>query len=511
MSWFLNDVSLLETRCASSKETFLGVLLVLLTPLIVFSTPGFNLLFDQFMWQDEHHTALLVAHFPPSKIYQALAASLDHFPPAGYLIFWIFSQLQKLNIEYVHCLRLCAAWFGLASLLIFYLMLRRCVGMLAASIGVLSVLSNREFQSHLFEARAYPLLWFFLLLSFYCIVEYRTSKENIFLGGYVLSSVLCVATHYFGVIFLTIGLCLEILVNRNFYLQRFKISAGILCLPALTFAAHIPLILAQRTHLEVSSWMHPLTVNTFQLLVAYTFPVSSVSLPIVIGILLPRVLPINYTQFRETHLVSLLSQIAVPFVLTVFSIFVQPAYLPRYSLTASFGSGAAIAIVASAQYRRSAVLMCIYLTSVMIFSSMALLKEVKREEEDLNSRVEWLESLDSREVILSDVLYAYLPVVERAPHLKERIPVLLYDRDTLPKVLRDRRFLRTFIKGFSEHYGLPKVLRMPESELPDRFFLLSFFPTKGQGAFIYSLQFPNYKFSFVRDFVVLFERRDSNE
>ncbi|MCH7518411.1 MAG: glycosyltransferase family 39 protein [Candidatus Dadabacteria bacterium] len=119
----------------------------------------------------------------------------DNNPPLYYTILhywvWIFGDSEFAS-------RLPSAIFGSFSIIAIYsvgrFLFNKNVGLLAALILATSVFHIKYSQ----EARAYSLLAFLTLVSYYFYLKIGSSKQRSYFVGYVISSILLLYTHYYG-------------------------------------------------------------------------------------------------------------------------------------------------------------------------------------------------------------------------------------------------------------------------------------------------------------------------
>jgi len=123
----------------------------------------------------------------------------DNNPPLYYTILhfwiWIFGDSE-------FAARVPSALFGSFSIIAIYavgrFLFNKNVGLIAAFILATSVFHIRYSQ----EARAYSLLAFLTLVSFYYYLKIESSDRRLYVLGYLLSSILMLYTHYYGLLIL---------------------------------------------------------------------------------------------------------------------------------------------------------------------------------------------------------------------------------------------------------------------------------------------------------------------
>ena len=149
------------------------------------------------LWNDEAFS-VLISNLSLVDLIKEIEVT-DVNPPLFYSIlhFWI-----KLFGDSEFSVRFPSLIFGVLSILLIYrlasLMFTKNVGLLSSLLLALSTFHIRYSQ----EARAYSLMVFFILLSFYFLFKLRKKKDfknSIF---YVVSTTLLIYTHYYGLIIL---------------------------------------------------------------------------------------------------------------------------------------------------------------------------------------------------------------------------------------------------------------------------------------------------------------------
>ena len=125
----------------------------------------------------------------------------DNNPPLYYTFLHLWVQVFGYSETSV---RMPSAIFGALSILVIYalgkLLFDKKTGLVAAAILAVSIFNIMFSQ----EARAYSLMAFLALLSFYYLVRMTVSDKRIYAAAYVVSSVCLVYSHYYG-IFVMLG------------------------------------------------------------------------------------------------------------------------------------------------------------------------------------------------------------------------------------------------------------------------------------------------------------------
>ncbi len=150
----------------------------------------------------------------------------DNNPPLYYTFLHLWVQVFG---DSEASIRMPSAIFGSLSILVIYalgkLLFDKKTGLVAAAILAVSIF-NIVFSQ---EARAYSLMAFLALLSFYYLVRMTMSDKRIYAAAYVVSSVCLVYSHYYGIF---------VLLGQNiwfFTMLLFKRRAGALGLSKWIF------------------------------------------------------------------------------------------------------------------------------------------------------------------------------------------------------------------------------------------------------------------------------------
>jgi len=142
--------------------------------------------------------------------------SIHFHPPFSYLLLRGWTNMGNSEAF----LRLFPLLFGTASIAVFYLFLRGCLGRTVAIIGA-SFLATSAFQIfYSTDFRYYTLFEFLSIISFYSYIKIFSSQGSNFVSFlYILSTALCMYTSYYG-------LFLPLIHNVGylFFIRRIPIS-----------------------------------------------------------------------------------------------------------------------------------------------------------------------------------------------------------------------------------------------------------------------------------------------
>ena len=281
------------------------------------------------LWWDEVYAISTMAHPGPQEIIRL--SSTDNNPPLFYLILHYWMLLAG---DSAFAVRLPSAIAGALAVPVMYgigrLLFDRSAGLLAALILALSAYNIRYAQ----EARAYGLMVFLTLLSFYFFAKLvKDGRTRYATVGYVACTVLLVYTHFYAVFFVAAQV-LYLLVSRE-NLRGWILPGGVL---ALLYVPWV-ILLAVNVLSPSGAWQggttwipEPTVADTARIFQAYS---GSLPLAIVLSLLA------GYGLFRTIRgdrptayllLAWLLVPIVVPF---IASHLYRPMLADRYTIAAA--------------------------------------------------------------------------------------------------------------------------------------------------------------------------------
>jgi uncharacterized membrane protein len=198
------------------EENYLIILIFLLGLLLRIYNLG-----AESVWLDEAVSAEVAKLYIMEQIRWMMDMN-DNNPPLYYLLlhFWV-----SLFGDSEFSLRLPSAILGSCSVLMIYtvgkMLFSRTVGTLSSLILAISVFHIEYSQ----EARAYSLVAFLTLLSFYFFIRTIGGSKKAYTIAYVISSVLLMYSHFYGVFFIVAQ---NIFCFTRYLTHRdvFKISLG---------------------------------------------------------------------------------------------------------------------------------------------------------------------------------------------------------------------------------------------------------------------------------------------
>lgn len=368
----------LLTRAAPTVVTFTSIAIVLW-----FSRT--SALFTRPLWLDEIHT-LLVADAPTTgATIRNLAAGADFNPPALYLLYRVVAQFAGPLSEVP--MRMTAAVSVAIALSAVYLLLRGECGRVGAATGCLATLSHPTVLTAAFDARFYG-PWLagaaLLMLVIKRVLEDRTGwLQGLQLA--TLSAFVC-TIHYFGVVSWFVAACAGVL-----YARRRGAKAQYLVpmlVGPIALGLCIPIYLRQRAALTVSTWNPSASLADHAFLLLATLMPLALVPPLVAwgasaGLKRSRASGVPRPERFGPSTTLLLAQAAVPVILALFSLLVQPATQPRYWITGTLAAGA-LAAVATARSAR--LLRGVVVTAVAV-ATLAALRDEDARARDFAARV----------------------------------------------------------------------------------------------------------------------------
>jgi hypothetical protein len=303
-------------------------------------------LLGRFFWLDECLTHLIVSDPSLGHSLQALRGMETH-PPTGYLILRGLCGLQGSSDETAE--RLPSVLFTWLMLVTVYAGLRRCFGVWPSLVALLSIWLVRELIAHTFEARFYALLT--AAAAAFCLAYCRPRRGLAWSAvAALLGAVLC-TIHYFGILWL------GAIVMGDFVASRAPVERRLRrMLPAALGAAVLllllPLLREQMAGRHAATWVRPTSAEGLGAMLFHLL-----ALPACVMFALTSVWAVNCLRTGQWAISvpaeglwamgGMLGLLALPVILLIFSLMVEPALIPRYALGALIGTAPLIALIAS--------------------------------------------------------------------------------------------------------------------------------------------------------------------
>ena len=211
------------------------------------------------IWHDEGYTMMLIPH---NMIEIIERTARDVHPPLYYLVAHIWQGVFGMSEFAVRSL---SAVFGLATILLVYLLVRRLFSEGTARLAALFIALGPFVVRYSEEARMYGMAAFFVVLATYLIVRIATSQassiKSWILYGFIIAAGLY--THYYTLFIIPVHLAYlawsrggvkPLIADKGWWLGN---SLG-----ALLFLPWVPVILAQMSRVQAGFWIPPVTADT---------------------------------------------------------------------------------------------------------------------------------------------------------------------------------------------------------------------------------------------------------
>jgi uncharacterized membrane protein len=409
-------------------------------------------LLNRHFWFDEILTYQLVADPDLGHSLRALANGGDNNPPALQLLLRGFTGLVGNAGETT--LRL----FALSSMLVasggIYACLRLSFTPLVSAAAVLALWCHPLVVFHAFDARFYgpwlaAIAWFAFLL-----VHSREQPKSLWSAlGIALTAALVCTIHYFGIFTWAIVLGTETVARRRLGLPRARIAVAAAAGP-LALAACLPIFLGQRSASPVVTWMPDTTwKSAMGMLEEVLLPHWLAALVIVawLAVLLGASRPVSISASAQAPLTSLL---LLPFILIAFSLALQPATLPRYSMTAVAGLAPVAAYLLARVPVKGIVVVCLLSAAAGAWALHARATVWQEEDAYHHYLIGAIRRLDEREPVYFESPTKMQVVCQYAPDLAPRIFLLDFEDGEIGNVPHDRILMRDLARRRSGYYPI---------------------------------------------------------
>lgn len=287
------------------------------------------------IWHDEGYTMMLIK-FNPAEIIERTAR--DVHPPLYYLTAHTW-QLLFGNSELA--IRSLSAIFGIATILISYLLVRRLFPEATARLAALFVALGPFLVRYSNEARMYGMAAFLVSLSTYLLVVISQQKKptlKLWLL-YTLTLTAGLYTHYYTIFIIPVhiiyliwqsGGIRSVINNRNWWIAN--ICVGLFFLPWL------PSFIGQFTRVQSGFWIPPVSLDTLpNTLMQFIFYWSSYSYPAWVGYLLLAIfciiLVVTFKSLRDvdrSRVGLLATWLILPLIIVIIISLKRPIYYDRY-------------------------------------------------------------------------------------------------------------------------------------------------------------------------------------
>jgi hypothetical protein len=406
-----------------------AVLSVLLVPLLV---PALRPLITRPLWLDELHTWLLSRELPSSRLVSQLERGADFNPPLLYVVDSLLLYLLPASKTQI-VLRLTSLLAVAGTMLLLYRIHRGRFGVVASAAGALAPLANFTVVWQLFEARFYSpwlLLTVAVAWALEQVVEHPRSRVR-FAALVLLAAATCLV-HYFGIISLGC-LALGVVVKLRQPSRLWRPLLG-LVLGMLALVAWMPVYAAQAQVVSVHTWVPAPTLRTLYDFLRETlaYPPYLIVVAVAIGFAVLRRAPRRPPITPSVAQAALLGLLAMPIVLVVFSVLLQPVHIPRYAFPALAGASVLVALATSRLPRPLAMLVLVALLANYGKHEVKRARMARAFSLNVTSAVRDVNGVagDPRPVVSLDRFSLY-PTALSAANRNARLAFLVIPRDTI--------------------------------------------------------------------------------
>jgi len=442
--------------------------------------------FTRPLWLDEIHTLLVAGRQDTVTSLRSLAAGGDFNPPTLFLLYravgWSIGGLSEASM------RVIALTSVAATLPIVYRLLRDQFERVPAAIGSLAVWSQSIVVTEAFDARFYG-PWLFgaaaVALAIRNAMHGRQRWTNR-LALAVASAFVC-TIHYFGILSWAGGVLAALWLSREKGRQTIRRLLPAVVGP-VALALCTPFYLGQRAALTTATWIPDLTIvgALFLFIVALLTPPLGVAL---IGwaasrLMQPRLATPSGPSAEGRFALGpalLVSQALVPVALAIFSLAVQPAMQPRYSIAAALVTAPLVAFAAS---RSTPLFRTITIAAIAVSSAMLLVGEgrtardrirVERADVALVSRIADVDS-----TIVVRRRHSLYPIVIERPALASH--AVLFDGASVRPNDKFEVVERDVARVHLGLYGFPRTVGRRELDSTRAFYFLELDSTRSPTA-----------------------------
>lgn len=449
-----------------------------------FLVPAFRVLVMKPLWLDELHTLLLARSLPGPTLLSRLGAGADFNPP---LLFFVDSILLRVFAFLPEQLvlrgaSLVAGWF--AMMLIFSLCRDR-TRLLPAIIGGIGILAHTTVVDQLYEGRFY-VFWLALSLAVAWAVQRAwTLPSRIRLAQLAVLSVALCLTHWFAV-FALVCLGAAFLLFARPLSRAWPVGAA-MGTGVLALVACVPLYVGQRAVLTVPTWIPAATTSDIFFFLAGYYA----WLPYAVLFMAPFAIAAirgdamtdapRLERPGSAGIAAAIGLVALPSIILLFTLVVQPALEARYALPAVGGIVVLAALAANrlSQPQQSvAMLLMIAFYASLLPEQVQVSRTFDARIADAVSAVNVVEK-DIRPILSFDRLSFY--PVALSPQIRNRNMAFIRlptdavraayagapDRESFMLIERD------VATAHNRAYGFPRLVTLDSARRNSSFFLLT--------------------------------------
>ena len=454
-------------------------------------------------WLDEVATYLVAGTQSLPESIRRLAAGADSNPPTAFFLYRLVALVAG-GLSPITA-RVVAAACVVGALTTVYLLLRDEFSPWPAALGAMAVWAQQVVMHAAFDARFYgPLLLasgclFLTLLR--TVRREPTLVSAVCLG--LVSAVLC-TIHYFGILTWGVAIGTVVLFGPGSWVATVRRLLPSIAGP-LALAACAPLYFGQRASITIPTWMPDLTALGAARLLAIFFLTLPVAIALGCGVLIvvrarlggrhaEGVTGRPITRPFTLGPLLLLTQAAVPLVLVVFSMLVQPATELRYWIAGTMAAAPVVAFVVSSG---DTLIRCVATLGIVVASVKTMWGEAHRADafarrvhEDIRDATRLSASGTLVVTRLRDTLY---PVLQQRPELNSHMAAL----DATPFDSANRFFVIERDLGRINHrlYGFGNLVTPAELSRLSSFYFIE----PGTDGAPTSKEFPRHTISRVGD------------
>jgi hypothetical protein len=435
---------------------------------------GAGILFTRPLWLDEIHTLLVAGRQDTLTSMRGLATGTDFNPPTLYLLYRGIGALTGSLSE--SALRTVALASVVGALAVVYRLLRDEFDRPASAVGALAVWGQAIVIGEAFDARFYgPWLLGAAVLSL--VVRARVGGRPTWRNGAVLAaaSVFVCTIHYFGALSWVGTMVMAMWFGRAALTRTVvRLLPGLGGPVALALCA--PFYMGQRAALSTATWIPDLSVGSALFLIGLAL-LTAPTLVAVIGWAATRLLcrgsAATATRPRGLALgpVLMLGQAFVPLALAGFSLVVQPAMQPRYSIAAALVTAPIVAFAFARSLPLFRVITIIAIVglgaSALVDARNAARARAATVRQDLE-QVSHIVSLDSTVVVRRR--HSLYPLVLERPALAGHLG--LFDGASVLPNDRFERVERDVARVHRRQYGFPRIVSRADLDSAGTVFFL---------------------------------------